>query len=260
MLKATIRQKTPSLVIWKFKNEYKAYRAKKLCRKLYKEPCFTTHDVAFVPQKRYIIPELNLAGDYMEAYRVMTQIVWQLKPEIKAECERLLSPLKLPGSYIGLHIRGGDKITETALVSPETYVHILRKFPSFENIFVITDDFALYESLCNQMPENKFFTLCDQKEKGYYHKQFSQQGSNEKRRQMIRFLAQVDRVMQGDFFIGSITCGLSAFLHKWFWPNNLTIDCKHEDFPPLAYESNSKRIKMAEGYLREKNESQHQRH
>lgn len=248
MLSASFQQKSPKPFIWKCKNEYKAYVCRKYCKRLYGKNCRTTHDVLFVQRKRYLIPDLHIDGDYIAAYQTLARTVWRLNPTTKVACENLLNTLQIPSPYMGIHIRGGDKITETSLVSPLVYAQILKQQSSFNNVFLITDDYSNYTALCNQVEDFHWYTLCEPEEKGYVHTQFCSQQKEKKHLQMIRFLSQVEGAMHSSYFIGSITCGLSLFLHKWFWPKNYTIDCKHTEFPDISCAPIKIRSKIAEDF------------
>lgn len=61
--------------------------------------------------------------------------------------------------YVGLHIRGGDKITENKLFDTHEYMNLLKQNSSIKNVFVFTDDYRLFNKLINEYPDFFFILL-----------------------------------------------------------------------------------------------------
>jgi hypothetical protein len=195
------------------------------------------------------IPELGIDGDYFSAFKVMVDITWRLNAETEYDVVRLIQGLNLPDNYVGCQIRGGDKIIETELLSPDLYIKLLDKITFLKNIFVLTDDFQIFKRLQIKSPENNWYTLCEDGEGGYVNKAFSRQIGNVKRLQMIRFIASMQILMQSSVFVGSITTAPSLFLLKLFYPNHCPIDCSTEAFEQIVSLRMDERCRMAQIYL-----------
>lgn len=182
-------------------------------------------DVRFVPKAHYRIPELDIDGDYFHAFGRMADITWHLNAATAVERDALVASLGLGSDYAGCQVRGGDKVTETALQPPERYAATMRRLAAGRDVFVLTDDYAIYRRLCAAAPDVRFLTLCEPSEGGYVNTDFTHTGADLKRRRMERFLTAMDLLMHARPFVGSITNGPSFFLLKKRYPDAVAIDC-----------------------------------
>ncbi len=182
-------------------------------------------------------PELNLNSDYLNDYRRMVDITWKLNARTKEESDSLIEGLKLPHKYIACQIRGGDKITETALINPEMYVRFIRETTDIKDVFVLTDDYSIFCSLQTLAPDLRWYTLCTPKEAGYVNSSFTHASSTQKRNQMVRLFTSVQLMMDSALFIGSITTGPSRFIMKLRYPDVVAIDCPLEKIPKMLTEN-----------------------
>lgn len=203
-------------------------------RLAYKERTQLNQHVRIDTTARFHIPELEIDGDYLQAFRQLSRIVWRLNPETEHECRLLKKKLHLPEHYAGCQVRGGDKITETNLLPPEHYVRLMREHTGLQDIFVLTDDYSLFLRLQELAPERHWHTLCTPEESGYVNSLFAQTGGERKRAQMIRLLASVELLSHSAPFIGSITNGPSFFLLQTRYPDAIPADCTFEHFPEIA--------------------------
>lgn len=257
MLRSAISSRSLKPLIWKTKNDLKAFWGKRIAAKTYGKGSKLTHDVRFMPKEQYDIPELDLKGDFIAAYTTMAHIVWHLNTETQKECLKLLNTLHLPERYAGVQVRGGDKATEVELIEPVLYAKVLRKEQSLRDVLLLTDDYSIFETLKREAPDFRWFTLCQPSEHGYVNSHFSNQQNSAKRAQMVRFLAQMEGLMKASFFLGSSTSGPSNFLIKMFWPSAGIIDCDKNTY--LHYNKNLvpaiKRRSTTAEYVRKLKES-----
>ena len=217
--------------------------------KSYHKRILLNHHIRFNASSHFYVPELGLDGDYFSAFKMMVDITWRLNSETENDVKMMIQGLKLPDSYVGCQVRGGDKVIETELLSPDLYIKELRNITSLKNIFVLTDDYRIFQRLHVQSPENSWYTLCEGGEGGYVNNVFSRQIGAGKRLQMIRFIASMQILMHSSIFIGSITTAPSLFLLKLFYPNHCPIDCSTEYFKQVACLRMDERCRIAESYL-----------
>jgi len=246
-----IKEKNWSLIKWKLKCGCLNVRGDLTAFACYKRKVFLNHHVKFNANTHFYIPELGIDGSYLDAFKVMVNITWRLNDGIKDKVHELIGSLNLSDNYIGCQIRGGDKITETQLLSPAFYYHAINKKKCFmKDVFVLTDDIRIFRLLQEEYPEIHWLTLCTSDEKGYVNSNFSNKGGELKLQQMIRFIASMEILMKASLFIGSITAGPSNFLLKLFYPKHHPIDCLPEQFEYLSNFRMVERCKIAEEYLR----------
>lgn len=200
----------------------------------YKERIQLNQHVHIDTTTRFHIPELEIDGDYLQAFRQLNRIVWRLNPETERACRSWKKKLQLPERYAGCQVRGGDKITETRLLPPEHYVRLIREYTDLPDVFVLTDDYSLFRRLQELAPERRWHTLCTPEEAGYVNSRFAQTGGKQKKEQMIRLLASVELLSHSAPFFGSITNGPSIFLLQTRYPDAIPADCDFERLPEVA--------------------------
>lgn len=246
-----IKEKNWGIIKWKLKCSYLNLRGDLAAFVCYKRKVFLNHHIKFNTNTRFFVPELGIDGGYLEAFKVMVGITWRLNDNVKDNVYRLINDLHLSDDYVGCQIRGGDKITETKLLSPAFYYQVLNKKKCLsKDVFVLTDDNRIFEMLQKEYPKVHWMTLCTSDEKGYVNSSFSNKGGELKLQQMTRFIASMEILMKASLFIGSITAGPSHFLLKLFYPKHAPIDCLSEQFEELVNLRMVERCKIAENYLR----------
>ena len=154
------------LMIWKLKATCKNITGETLAFLTYKKPVLLNCHLKFDPNQHFHIPELGIDGDYLHAFRKMTEITWKLNEVTGRECQHLADNLQLPQEYIGCQIRGGDKITETNLLPAEYYIRLIKQKTDLRDVFVLTDDYRIFRQVQSLAPDIRWYTLCDSGEKG----------------------------------------------------------------------------------------------
>jgi hypothetical protein len=220
------------------------------CLITYHHRVLLNQDIQFQITKRYPVPEMELNGDYLKGFRKMVDLTWHLNSEVEEASRALIESLHLPKDYVGCQLRGGDKITEVSLTSPDALVDTLRCLPNHENVFVLTDDYRLFEHLQSHYSDIHWYTLCSPEEHGYINKSFTSTAPEQKRKQMIRFLTSMQLLIGATHFVGSITTGPSLFILKYLWPNAIPQDCSREDFLRAITLRVPERGDMAEAYMK----------
>ena len=237
------------LMKWKLKATCKNITGETLAFLTYKKPVLLNCHLKFDPNQHFHIPELGIDGDYLHAFRKMTEITWKLNEVTGRECRHLADNLQLPQEYVGCQIRGGDKITETNLLPAEYYIRLIKQKTDLRDVFVLTDDYRIFRQVQSLAPDIRWYTLCDSGEKGYVNSAFTQTTKELKQKQMTRFLSSIQLLMNASIFTGSITTGPSLFLLKKFYPDISPADCLLEDFPQAATLPIPGRSQMAAEFL-----------
>ena len=245
----TFRSHDGRLFRWKLKGCWRHGAGNLLAWGAYGRRTLLSQHVRFSPGGRFVFPELGLDGDYLEAYRVADALAWRLNDEVSQECRRLAAGLSLPRSYVGCQVRGGDKVSETELLPPEHYVSLLRRAAPGQDVFVLTDDYRLFQRLQSLAPEVRWHTLCSPAEQGYVNRDFARAGAEAKRAQMVRFLASIEILKGASLFVGSVTPGPSLYLSKLLYPRICPADCRPEDFPAVCRLPIAGRSRWAAEYL-----------
>ena len=225
-------KKTIAPIKWKLKCIMKTVMGHLMAIAAYREFVLLNQDVPTFPSPYYCFHELGIRGGYYEIYGLLARMIWRLHPEVLCQVELSRRKLDLPLVYDGIHIRGGDKDSETELIDGKSIMQTMK--PNGNScVFVLTDDYRHMLSLRTEYPALKFESLCQPQECGYRHAEFCKQPSKERRRAIVRLLVSMDFLLNSCSFVGSITTGPSVFVMKLRAGQTsvLAVDCSQEELP-----------------------------
>ena len=117
-------------------------------------------------------------------------------------------------NFVAVHIRRGDKITETSFISLEQYyLEIIKscKIVNTQNVYIFTDlkeeGDILRSKLDGYNVELEFLD-----EKGYFHQDYLSLSNDVKANKTLKLCDIVSKLSASDYFIGSNDGNLSAFV------------------------------------------------
>jgi len=161
---------------------------------------------------KFSIPELGITNSsILEGAQIIIENIWRYQSEILEAIELKKNAIKLPNEYIGVHIRGGDKITEHKLFSVNDYVDTLKSLSDCKNIYVATDDYNNVIAIKNYTNYN-IYTLCKPKSNGHVQSDFDSLDKNTKREALVDLFADVDILSDSALFIGTYSSNIGMFL------------------------------------------------
>lgn len=231
--------------VWTFRHELESPTLKwklkldfyHLCGKVIK---FFRNDIQYFSQdirskiqllnKNYSFPELNFEGNYVESFKLLDSIVWRFNIETKNMIDKIISDLNLPEDYISCQIRGGDKYIEHCLHSVDIYLNRIKKMSNIRDVFVLTDDYSILQSLKDKEPNYNWYSLCESSEKGYYNRVFSKIDPVKKKERMIRFFASIELLKNSKLFLGTITSNPSRYIMCTNYDKSFFVDFCKSDF------------------------------
>ena len=185
-------QRSLGPVAWKVKKTLKTWIGRIVAYRTYGKHILLAQDVPGAPEQSYHVPELGINGDYISTFALLAHMNWQLNPEMQRQKNTCKMALSLPSTFAGAQIRGGDKITETRLVNGTAIIKKLG-LPDRDSLFILTDDYGQFLKAKEDFPALRLFTLCQEDETGYQHKQFCQKDSLSKRNAISRLHAYPPR-------------------------------------------------------------------
>jgi len=234
ILKMCRRQRTWRPVAWKVKSGLKTIAGRIAAYRAYGQYVLLAQDVSAKLPQMYCIPELGIDGDYTDTFALVARMVWRLRPELLKQKKTYRKKISLPPSFSGVQIRGGDKISETPLVDGK---NIIRKLGLHNGdcLFILTDDYRQFLKAKEVFPQLRLFTLCQEYERGYYHKQFCQQDIQSKKMAISRLIISVDLLLSCNSLVGSITTGPSVFVMKLRCRDTRVqaVDCPKDHLPAV---------------------------
>ena len=207
--------------------------------------------VKWMADGAFSLPGLSEQVTVNEAFVALDSVAWRFNATTQAEVDYLAQTLRLPRDYAALQIRGGDKVTETALLPPERYAAAVERYAAGGHVLVLTDDYTLFERLQQLVPTVTWHTLCDPADRGYVNAAFTRTAAADKRQRMVRFLATMHLCRKAGRFIGSITTGPSLYLLRIMGRRAVPIDCDPAVLPTIFTRNIAERSRVAMDYLAE---------
>lgn len=160
----------------------------------------------------FFIPQLGLKGELRVVARQIINMIYRFNPQTMEEIQKLIQSLGLPDKYIGFHIRSGDKFVEHELEQCSIYIKKAEQLSSLKEAFVLTDDYGVIETLKQDYPSWKFYSLTGSTEKGYFHSEFQNQNKESKKKDLIKLFASMEILKSSDLFVGTFSSNPGMFL------------------------------------------------
>lgn len=154
-------------------------------------------------ERIYEIKPLEMQGSLLENCSAIHRMIWRYSSDVNEEIHSLINSVSLPESYIGVHIRLGDKKEEAPLLPPEDYASFAAKFSDIKSFFILTDDYRAVEELRGKFPGCRFITLCQADELGYSLPKLLRKPYFEQRQSYLRLWASMDILENSELFVGT---------------------------------------------------------
>jgi hypothetical protein len=169
-------------------------------------------DLTFT-QATFTIPELGFhQTPLLDVTQQFIKALWRYNQPSGQEVARLVQCVSLPAEYVSLHIRAGDKFTETNTYDFSEYMVPAARFSTNQTAFVMTDDYTVVEKLREQYSDWQFHTLCMPSERGYFHKSFVKQDKQAKYQHHLQLFAAIDVAAGSTKFIGTYSSNPGMYM------------------------------------------------
>jgi hypothetical protein len=162
--------------------------------------------------KHYDIPELGIDGDMQAACAKLINYTWRYNSGTRQKVDALIQSVNLPGEFIGIHIRRGDKKIEWNWISVEKYIEKAESITTLRKAFILTDDYKVITELKSRFNNWQFYTLCGENETGYNNKEFLKKSSEFRHESLIKLFASMDILYKSRLFIGSFSSNPGMYL------------------------------------------------
>ena len=168
--------------------------------------------------RHFIVPELGINGNYFHAMTIILKMIYVHNEETIKAVNQKKQSLKITQPYIAVHIRRGDKNSETESIETIRYIDRIKKLESkITNIFIVSDDYNTVEEFQkNCSKEWTISTLCTPSMQGHAQRSFNRLRPADTRDAMIDVFADLDILFKSEIFIGtySSNIGRLTFLFK----------------------------------------------
>jgi glutaredoxin-related protein len=138
--------------------------------------------------------------------------VWRFQPDIRQEIAERIQSLNLPEEYVGVHLRGGDKVTE-AKVSPfYDYINYIKQISALKELFVFTDDYKNIIELKSSFPDYHIYTFCKEGETGFSEGAYNLLNKEAKKEITIKVLTDSEVLYKSSVFVGTMSSNVGLFI------------------------------------------------
>jgi hypothetical protein len=168
---------------------------------------FHNHDME---QQRFEIDGQDM--DLLDATQSVIQRIWRYNEPTKARINEFLTKLTLPQTYVGIHVRRGDKVIEHENEEIGKYMSALQQLTDIKDVFAYTDDYAVVSSLKTLYPDYHFYTLVDESEHGYIHQEFVKKGKDFRTNALLKMFASIDVLSRAKYCVGTFSTNPGMFL------------------------------------------------
>lgn len=157
-------------------------------------------------------PSLNISGNLVNALAIVVNNIWRYQPEIQEELDEKITTLQLPANYVGVQLRGGDKVTEAKLSPIHDYLDCIKKVTTVKDLFILTDDYKYISEIEENYSEYKTYTFCEKNEKGFSEAAYNQLNKADKRSITIKMLANTEVLYKSSAFVGTMSSNVGLFV------------------------------------------------
>ena len=126
--------------------------------------------------------------------------------------------------YAVFHIRRGDKLTtgEDISYSLDNYIKkIVSK--KINTVFVMSDDYRVYEDLVKNYPKFNFYTLIDKNQRGHFQSSYNKLSVIEKEKNMVNLLTEIEIAKESNFFVGSANSNIFRLIEYFKIKNCINV-------------------------------------
>lgn len=161
---------------------------------------------------RYYIPELGIDGDLNQACKVLLEITWRYNDDVKNYIDRKVSKIEIREPYVGFHMRDGDKSVEVDIIDPDVYIAKAEGLSDVRKAFVLTDNYRVMEELQEKHSEWKFYTFCEESERGYVHDDFHKNNKDFVRDGHLKLFSSIEILSKSELFVGTFSSNPAMFI------------------------------------------------
>lgn len=148
-----------------------------------------------------------------QALSEVDDMIWHLNDKALVEYNKIKDSIILPDIYYGMQIRAGDKFREAEPLTIDQYFSVLNKLsPSGGTVFLLTDDYQIYELAAMQYTQWRIISLCQPYEKGFFNDVFNLKNDGYKYFQLTKLFVSINILTQSESFVGTKSANPGQYL------------------------------------------------
>ncbi len=159
-----------------------------------------------------VVPELGIDLAWWEASELCLSMIWRFREDVDAQVRHHRAVLDLPEEYLALHVRRGDKITETEYVPLERYVETIERFP-YRHVLVASDDSGIVAKLRGLLGRGFIVIPAGSpNSRGYDQRSFDAQLPESRWRSTVQFLCEFEAIRRATQVIVSTSSNVGCLI------------------------------------------------
>jgi hypothetical protein len=145
----------------------------------------------------------GLTGDYWAQIRQLCDLIWVYRPSVRQAIDEQFDRLQLTGSFIAVHVRRGDKNTESPYLPLENYMPVLGGLDASLPIYVATDDQRIVPEFAQRLPGRRLLSAGDLARVGYDQRHFNKAEPRFRYDETLFFLFELELMLRSVLFVGA---------------------------------------------------------
>eukprot|EP00188_Purpureofilum_apyrenoidigerum_P004592 Plantae.Rhodophyta-Purpureofilum_apyrenoidigerum.ctg53026.p1 GENE.Plantae.Rhodophyta-Purpureofilum_apyrenoidigerum.ctg53026~~Plantae.Rhodophyta-Purpureofilum_apyrenoidigerum.ctg53026.p1 ORF type:complete len:385 (+),score=53.14 Plantae.Rhodophyta-Purpureofilum_apyrenoidigerum.ctg53026:57-1157(+) len=150
----------------------------------------------------------------LQLWRNVMRKLWSPRTEIRQSVQAIMEHMNLvDASYVGVHIRRGDKVLETDPIPLYRYAEAIRLLaPEVRTIFAASDDFTVVQDLAELLPEYQVLSL-SRGNFGHLQRMRNRANFEETYKTTSKLIVEVELLSRADYFIGTFSSNIGHLIH-----------------------------------------------
>lgn len=172
-------------------------------RGLYGNHLFMFDRLGVLPD-RLIVKELGIDMDWWDAARFFFDMIWRPRQDVAELIEVYWEKSGLQEPFIAIHIRRGDKISESPYTSINKYLKALEQFSILLPIYVASDDSRVIKEFHEALPKHyDIINVMPNSLNGYDQHDFNSRPKQARWLDTVFFLFELDIMKRAEWFVGA---------------------------------------------------------
>ncbi|MCQ2301571.1 MAG: hypothetical protein MJZ94_02965 [Bacteroidales bacterium] len=161
-----------------------------------------------------------------DATKPIVNEIYRFNKQTQAEIEDLMNSINIDEPYIGFHIRGGDKCTETNLLNVNAYIDKAESLTTLRKAFVSSDDYRNIELIRELYPYWSFVTLTEEDSHGYQQNKYNISSADKKHHNLINMFASMEYLRKAELTFCTFSSNVGLFLGMCMGDKAIGVDFK----------------------------------
>mmetsp|Transcript_9364 Transcript_9364/g.28210 ORF Transcript_9364/g.28210 Transcript_9364/m.28210 type:complete len:370 (+) Transcript_9364:216-1325(+) len=154
------------------------------------------------------------ASEQLQLWRTLMGKLWAPKAEIRQSVQAIMQHMNLENvSYVGVHIRRGDKVTEIEPIPVHRYAEAIRTLaPDVHTVFAASDDFLVVQDLAELLPEYHVLSI-SRGNFGHLQRMRNRASFEENYKATSKLIVEVELLSKANFFVGTFSSNVGQLVH-----------------------------------------------